>query len=126
MWKFLLLLGCAGALGTICRYLGTRFLLELLPRHLPFATLSVNMIGSFLAGFLFLFLKDRAVGLEAYAPVILVGFLGAFTTFSTYSLETMVLFSQGELIKACTNILLQNVCGLLCAYAGLSFARIFS
>ncbi len=96
-----------GASGAILRFLVSGGVYQWLGRDFPYGTLAVNIIGSFLIGLLSEGLLAEPAGrlAAAYRPALLVGFLGAFTTFSTFSLETLSLIEQGQLFRAMTNVL---------------------
>lgn len=84
-----------GALGALARFWVSGAVYRLLGRGFPWGTLAVNVMGSFLMGLLFvLFLERLATGAELRSAV-LVGFLGAFTTFSSFSIETLTLVQEG-------------------------------
>ena len=120
-WKIMLLAICAGGFGTLLRYLAVRTL----PAGMfPWGTLAVNGIGSFLAGASFVLLRERFPSLEPYAPVVLIGFLGALTTFSTFALESANLFLAGAYGRAVLNLLIQNSVGLGAVFCGICAARI--
>lgn len=110
-----LLIPLAGALGALCRWTCVRALTAL-GTGAPWGTLAVNLLGSFLAGLLYAPLRAHH---PLLAQVLFLGFLGAFTTFSTYTLETATLILNGHLAKALLNLALQNGLGLLAALAGL-------
>ncbi len=105
----------AGAAGALARWGAVSLALAWGVRAAA-ATLTVNVVGSFLAGLLFALL--RGAHPVAVAAVFL-GFLGAFTTFSAYTLETLRLALSGSLAPAFLNVLLQNVLGLSAAALGL-------
>lgn len=110
-----LAIALAGALGALARWGAVRAVLAL-GAHFAFATLAVNVAGSFLAGLLFAHLRGAHPVLGA---AVFLGFLGAFTTFSTYTLETLRLLLAGDLTRALLNLLLQNLLGLGAAALGL-------
>ena len=83
-----------------------------------------NIAGAFLAGLLFALAKNRMPGLAPCLPVLMIGFLGAFTTFSTFMLESVNLVLSGSWGKAALNLLGQNITGCLAAFAGISLGRI--
>jgi len=117
-----LLIAAGGAAGSVVRYwtsLGTH---HLLGRGFPYGTLAVNVLGSLAIGILYVLLVERSsLGVEWRAALI-TGFLGGFTTFSAFSLETTLLLEQAELFKAALNItasvLLCLIATLLGLYAG--------
>lgn len=100
-----------GASGACLRYFISQILLNWLGKGFPFATLVVNISGSFIMGFLYGLIEQGTLEVSVYRTLIGIGFLGAFTTFSTFSLDTVLLFQQGDIFKAMANIFL-NV--LLC------------
>ncbi|WP_294507320.1 CrcB family protein [uncultured Victivallis sp.] len=119
--KLILLVAIAGALGSTLRYLVNLAFLRGGITGLPFATLTVNVLGCFLAGLFFALFATKFSKYAIYAPVLMVGFLGAFTTFSTFALESVAMLTGGAAWKGLLNIGLQNLAGLgsICAGAGL-------
>ena len=117
-------MGLAGFAGTLVRYGCVRLVNHYFPGF-PWGTLAVNMTGAFIAGFCFIFCRSRFLQYEAYFPVLFIGFPGAFTTFSTYTLESIRFFSDAQYGKFAANILLQNITGLLAAGSGLLLAKLF-
>jgi len=113
-----------GACGAVVRFLVSTGLYQWLGRGFPYGTLVVNVLGSFLLGLLTeaLILQRIAIGLE-YRAAILVGFIGAFTTFSTFSLETIYLIEQGSLTKAALNIAVSVLGCLFAVWIGLLCGR---
>ncbi len=118
-----MLLAIAGAMGTLGRHAVNVSASRYLGAHFPFGTLAVNCFGCLLAGFLAQF----AIGAGTLSPgaklAIMVGFLGAFTTFSSMSYETVALFEAGSWRSAGTNIAANLVLGLGATMAGLAAAR---
>ena len=117
--KLLAAIAAAGAVGTLLRFSCIRLGTILTTTAFPCSTLIVNVIGAFAAGAVCSLVRGRFPQFAPLLPVILVGFLGAFTTFSTYALESAELFRHGEAGKAMLNLLLQNVLGILAAWGGL-------
>ena len=119
----LVAIAAGGALGAVSRYLVASGIHSLLGRGFPYGTLSVNIIGSLLMGFLYIVLIER-LGVESYwRALVLVGFLGAFTTFSTFSMETLNLIESGEHLKAMLNMLLSVTTCLIACWLGLIVGR---
>lgn len=112
-----------GAFGALGRYASSQWIYSLLGRSFPYGTLFVNVVGSLVMGFLAILLIERmAVGPE-YRAFLMIGFLGSFTTFSTFSLETVSLLSNGELMKAGINMLVSVVVCVVAVWMGMSIAR---
>ena len=112
-----------GALGALGRFWVSTGVYRLLGREFPWGTLAVNTLGSFLMGMLFvLFVERLAAGPEIRAA-LLVGFLGAFTTFSTFSMETLALIEEGYLARAFLNMLVSVVVCLLACWLGVLLGR---
>jgi fluoride exporter len=120
----LISIALGGACGAVVRFLMSSGLYQWLGRGFPYGTLAVNVVGSFLIGLLTeaLILQRIAIGVE-YRAAILVGFIGAFTTFSTFSLETIYLLEQGSFGKAGLNILVSVLGCLLAVWIGLLLGR---
>jgi len=123
MIKTLVLIAVGGAFGAVSRYGTALGVYSVFGRSFPYGTLFVNVIGSFLMGILSIMLLDRFnIGPE-WRAAILVGFLGAFTTFSTFSIETLNLLEQGDLVRALLNMLLSVSLCILAVWFGVSVGR---
>ena len=123
MLKTILLIAVGGALGAVMRFLSQVTVYELVGRSFPYGTLFVNVTGSFLMGLLSIFLVEKFnLGAE-WHMAILIGVLGSFTTFSTFSIETLVLFEQGDMFKALTNIMLSVTLCIGAVWTGAYFAK---
>ena len=116
-------LAFAGALGALARYGLAGFVQRLSGGTFPWGTLVVNLLGCFLAGLLWGMFEKRGVTTALPRTVLLVGFLGAFTTFSTMMLETTEMLRASELIYATANLTLQNGIGLVAIIAGTMLGR---
>jgi fluoride exporter len=92
-------------------------------RDFPYATLSINVGGSFLMGFLFIETVERLTVSPALRAGILTGFIGGYTTFSTFELEIVLLVQHGAPVKALLYTLLSVVLGLAAAFGGVVIAR---
>ncbi len=119
----LLAIAAAGAIGAVLRYLVASGVYEIFGRGFPYGTLIVNLIGSFLVGYLFVWFLDRSVASEAWRLAVLVGLLGSFTTFSSFSLETFNLVMTGYYGRAVANIIFSVSLCLLGTWIGISLAR---
>ncbi len=108
------LVALGGAGGASLRFYISQLILNSLGKGFPFATLAVNISGSLIMGILYGLIEQGIIEVSVYRTLIGIGFLGAFTTFSTFSLDTLLLMQQGELFKAMMNVLL-NVS--LCVFA---------
>ena len=120
-----LALALGGALGAISRYWMSSALNQSGQMAFPFGTLSVNVLGSFLIGGLYIYLSERPELSEAYRHLLITGFLGALTTFSTFSLETLLLIEQGHYNTALFNVLSSVIFCLGSAYLGISLSKTF-
>lgn len=120
----LLLVGLAGFIGTVGRYLMSGVIAKRYGETFPMGTLLVNLIGCFLVGLLFYLLEERFLVNQTARTVILIGFLGGFTTFSSFGLQTFTLLRDGESGLAVLNIAASNLVGLLLVWAGYTLARV--
>jgi CrcB protein len=119
----LLAIAGAGAVGAVLRYLVASGVYEICGRGFPYGTLIVNLIGSFLIGYLFVWFLDRSVASETWRLAVLVGLLGSFTTFSSFSIETFNLVITGYYGRAVANVVLSVSLCLLGTWIGISLAR---
>ena len=118
-----LLVGAGGFFGAIARYAVDGWVSRLTGGGFPWGTLVVNVSGSFLLGLLFAFTVERGIlPAEVRAP-LMIGFIGAYTTFSTLMLETWRLGETGDLGPALANVGVSVVLGLAAVAAGLGVGR---
>lgn len=111
-----------GALGCLIRFYTSGISQKYMSNGFPVGTLTVNLTGSFLIGLLWGLLESQPAGnLRLF---LFVGILGGFTTFSAYAIETLNLFKEGNIKFAILNILLNNVFGILLAFAGFLLAKL--
>ena len=115
-----------GALGAVSRYSFGLVALALIGNRFPWATLGVNVVGSFLIGLAAVLIGDRIVDGELWRPLIIVGFLGAFTTFSAFSLDTLLLLQQGNYNTALAYMLGSVALCLGGTGSGMQLAKIFA
>ena len=118
----LLALALGGALGAVSRYGIGQLLTTSGAAHLHVATFSVNVVGAFFIGFLFVAFQ-RLEAPEALRMGLAVGFLGAFTTFSAFSLELLSDVQEGHLVRAALYASLSVLICLISYMLGFSFAR---
>ncbi len=122
----LLLLACAGgAIGAGARYLANVAISSLLGASFPFATMFVNVLGSFLMGTVYVLVAERLGGSVEWRVFLAVGVLGGFTTFSAFSADVMnLMLQEGGLNPAVVVYVLGSVTFAIAAiYAGVSFMR---
>lgn len=112
-----------GALGALMRYGLTKWMALLFGKAFPYGTLVANISGSFLMGLLYVLLVDRLDIAEEWRFAILTGLLGAFTTFSTFSVETINLLQEGTYMKAGLNVILSVGLCLFAAWFGMMMGR---
>src|SRR3989304_1993814 len=116
----IVLLLAAGALGTLARYWLGGFVQKASGGVFPWGTFAVNMNGCFLFGLVWSMAEERLVVSGEVRAVLLIGFMGAFTTFSTFVFETGELFRDAQWALAIGNLLLQNVSGIALLLLGLA------
>jgi CrcB protein len=119
----LMWLAAAGAVGTLARYGLSGLVQRLHDGSFPYGTLAVNLIGCFLFGLVWTLAEERLVISGATRLVLLVGFMGAFTTFSTYAFESAALLRDAEWLTAAANVLAHNALGLVALFCGVAVGR---
>jgi fluoride exporter len=119
----ILLLCCAGALGTLSRYGVSGLVQRMVGSSFPLGTFVVNLSGCLLFGLVFGLFEER-IGLPSEVRfILLTGFMGAYTTFSSYMFESVTLLQHGQWLAAAGNILGQTVAGVLLTIAGLALGK---
>ena len=113
-----------GALGAVSRYWLTVSLERFNGTGFPLGTFMVNLLGSFLIGLLYILFAEKLSVADQWRPVIITGFLGAMTTFSTFSLDALLLFQQGHYNTALFYVLSSVMICIFAAYVGMQIARI--
>lgn len=119
----LIFVALGGSLGAVCRFIIANGFLLWLGRGFPYGTLFINVTGSLLMGLLSEVLIQRFPLTLEYRSTLLIGFLGAYTTFSSFSLETLNLLEAGNLHKAFLNSFLNVTLSLLACWLGLLMGR---
>ena len=117
-----IVIAIGGAIGALLRYWMSIWVYSFAGQGFPYGTLAVNVSGSLLIGFLYILIERMGLGIE-WRAALLIGLIGAFTTFSSFSLETLNLFEQGEQLKAAMNIVLSVVLCLFATWLGILAAR---
>ncbi|HEB29046.1 MAG TPA: fluoride efflux transporter CrcB [Porticoccus sp.] len=127
--KHIIMIAAGGAAGALCRY----GLVNLINGYsqtktqlgaFPLATLSVNVIGSFCIGIMYVLIAEKLVLHPDWRSVAIVGFLGAFTTFSTFSLETITLLENGQLSHALLYTLSSLIICVLATWLAITMTRL--
>jgi len=119
----LIAIAAGGAVGAVFRFWVSSGVYQLLGRGFPYGTLAVNVLGSLVMGFLYVIFVERTSASPELRGALLIGFLGAFTTFSTFSIETLNLIEQADLLKAVVNMLLSVSACIVACWIGLVIGR---
>ncbi len=122
----LILLAFAGGAGALCRFGLAGLVQRLAGERFPLGTLVVNLVGCLLFGFVWGWLESRVGFSPQTRAIVLTGFLGAFTTFSTFAFETANLLQGGQIAAAVINITVQTALGVVLVFAGLALAQSIS
>jgi len=123
IWYKIFLIGTAGGIGALSRYGLTLLLQRLLGLGIPTETLLVNVLGCFGAGLAWAALEQLDALNTDLRVVVLVGFFGAFTTFSTYALESFILLREQQWLGAIVNLLMHNLLGLFALVLGVMLGK---
>lgn len=123
MWKELCWLSVAGAAGSLSRYGLLGLVQWLCGEKFPWGTLAVNAVGCFLFGLVWTLAEERLIISGQTRFIVLVGFMGAFTTFSSFAYETSEFLRDSEWWLAAGNMLAHNVLGLACMFLGFAVSR---
>lgn len=119
----ILSIAVGGAFGAVARYLINISPLNNLFQPFPFPTLFINVLGSFLIGFFLILLTDKIAVGDNFRFALMIGFLGAFTTFSTFELEIWTLLKENQYITAFVYLFLSVALGFIGVVAGITLAR---
>ena len=117
------LIALAGAAGTLARYWLSGLVYDLVGREFPWGTAAVNILGCFLFGLVWELGGDRMIIRTETRTIILAGFMGAFTTFSTFIFESGAFLEDGRILPALANVGFQTVVGFAALFGGLMLGR---
>jgi fluoride exporter len=120
----LLVISLGAIVGANARYLLSRFTAKELGPVFPYGTLFINIVGSLIVGFFVVWTTERALADPRWRLLVVVGFCGSFTTFSSYAFETMSYFERGQWLLMLTIVLANNLLCLGGALAGMALARV--
>jgi len=121
--KNFLAISIAAIVGANLRYILSRLTARELGPVFPYGTLFINIAGSFIVGLFLIWTTERVLIDPRWRLVVVIGFCGSFTTFSSYAFETMAYFEQGQWALMAANILANNLLCLAGALAGMALAR---
>jgi fluoride exporter len=118
-----LVISVGAILGANARWIISRYAARVLSPVFPYGTLFINVTGSFVVGFFMIWASERVLLDPRWRLLVVVGFCGAFTTFSSFAFETMAYFEQGQWIMMLTNFFSNNLLCLGAALVGMAVAR---
>jgi fluoride exporter len=119
-----LVISLGAIVGANARYFISRYAAQALGPVFPYGTLFINIAGSFVVGFFVVWTSERVLADPRWRLLIVIGFCGSLTTFSSYAFESMSYFEKGQWLLTLTNILGNNLLCLGGALAGMALARV--
>jgi fluoride exporter len=119
-----LIIAIGAIFGANSRWLISRWAAKFISPVFPYGTLFINVTGSFIVGFFMIWSTQRVLLDPRWRLLIVVGFCGAFTTFSSFAFETMAYFEQGQWMMMAVNFVSNNLLCLVAALAGMALARV--
>ena len=119
-----LLIFIGGGLGSLTRFSLSKFIQEHIDKTFPFGTLSVNVLASIILGIFVGMVEVKSLTNPNYKALIAIGFCGGFSTFSTFSNDTLELIQNNRIGEALTNILLNVILCILATFGGITLAKI--
>jgi CrcB protein len=124
VWHKFVWLAVLGALGTLARYGLGGFVQEFVDKLFPWGTVAVNLLGCLVFGMVWSSLEERWPGSGQMRTIVLIGFLGAFTTFSTYLFEVEEMLRSSQWLPAMGYFAIHNLGGLAAMIAGLALGKL--
>ncbi|ABA58743.1 camphor resistance protein CrcB [Nitrosococcus oceani ATCC 19707] len=124
MWQKLAWIALAGAGGTLSRYALSGLVQNLCGASFPWGTWVVNGLGCFLFGMIWALAEERLLITGEIRFIVLTGFMGAFTTFSTFAFEASQFLRDSEWLLAAIHLIGQNSLGLVCVFLGFTISQI--
>jgi fluoride exporter len=121
--KDIFIISIGAIAGANARWIISRYAARLLGPVFPYGTIFINVTGSFIVGFFMIWATERVLIDPRWRLLIVVGFCGAFTTFSSFAFETVAYLEQGQWALLASNILLNNLLCLAAALGGIALAR---
>lgn len=121
----LIVVALGGAIGAVARYWLGGLINSRLPMQFPLGTFVINVTGSFIIGFFLTLVSQRITIHPNWRLLIAVGFVGAYTTFSTFEFETLKLIEEGSIMSAALNVILSFALGFIAVWLGVTAARRF-
>jgi len=119
-----LIISLAAIVGANARYFVSRFAARELGAAFPYGTLAINIVGSFIVGFFVVWTSERVLIDPRWRLLVVVGFCGSFTTFSSYAFESMAFFDKGQWLMMIANVVSNNLLCLGAALGGIVLARV--
>ena len=119
-----LAISLGAVVGANARFVLSRNAAKLLGPVFPYGTLIINTVGSFIVGFFVIWTTERVLVDPRWRLLVVVGFCGGFTTFSSFAFETMAYFEQGQWMMMAANFVSNNLLCLAAALAGMALARV--
>lgn len=123
MVQKIIYLGIAGAFGTVFRFTLSSAVQRFSGLDFPIGTWVVNILGCFIAGVLWTIFENKVHLPEEIRFVVLIGFIGAFTTFATFIMESQLLLQESKMLLLFVNLISQNIVGLIMLYLGMMVGK---
>ena len=113
-----------GALGSLARYALSTYILDVSSHKFPYATLAINVLGSFAMGILFVLIVEKAAMPSEMRSLLMIGFLGAFTTFSAFSLDALGMWQNGHIFMSLVYMLATVILCLIAISSAIWLTRL--